>query len=171
MIIIELILFIVLSGLIIAGILNKYWLIALAFILLDFGVTALIKRKKRKKLPHVDESFFMDGAQFERYVAQIYEALGYKVQIVGGSGDQGIDIIAKKFFCKIGIQAKCYSKPVSNKAVMEAVAGKKYYRLKKAAVVTNSIFTPSAIKLAKKCRIKLIDKKELAAVVRRLNGK
>jgi len=172
MLVLELLLVALILGLIIGGVIGKIWLIALIFVCGDIVLTLFIKRRKGKKeIPPVDQTFFMNGTEFEKYVAEVFISRGYKVKIVGGSGDQGIDIIAKKFFFSLGIQAKCYEKPVPNKAIMEAVAGKKFYRLKKAVVVTNSIFTPSAKTLAKKCRVKLIDKKQLASLVMKLNGK
>ena len=184
-----------LTALIISGVISKLWLIAVAIVSLDLFLGVVIKLRKtafaQKKrstkserapkpidqpvsqstLAHVDQTFFMSGKQFEQYVAEIYASLGYKVKIVGGSGDQGIDIIATKFFKKIGIQAKCYFKPVSNKAVMEAAAGKKYYRLHQAVVVTNSIFTNSAVALAQKCNVKLINKRDLSQMVKKIHDR
>lgn len=49
---------------------------------------------------------------------------------------------------KLGIQAKCYTRSVTNKAVQEVVAGLKYYNLSKGIVITNRYLTDSAIKLA-----------------------
>ena len=57
----------------------------------------------------------------------------------------------------IVVQAKYYSNPVGNKAVQEVVSSKAYYNAKKAIVVTNSTFTSSAIQLAFKNRVELID--------------
>lgn len=195
MLLLEIAIFILLLALILGGHLSKVWLFAVVFLAMDMSLGLFLRSRKRKKttkkqklatplpaspptepaeqektfLPHVDETFFMSGTQFEQYVAGVYAALGYKVKIVGGSGDQGIDVIATKCFRKIGIQAKCYFKPVSNKAVMEAAAGKKYYRLSRAVVVTNSIFTNSAIALAKKCGIRLIDKRALSQMVKKIH--
>jgi len=199
MIVVHLILIVGITALVVGEVISKLWLIAAVVLALDLFVwTEAIFRKNRAKnskkkarktaqasaistenlvlpqedapsLPHVDETFFMSGTQFEQYVAGVYAALGYKVKIVGGSGDQGIDVIATKCFRKIGIQAKCYFKPVSNKAVMEAAAGKKYYRLSRAVVVTNSIFTNSAIALAKKCGVRLIDKRALSQMVKKIH--
>ena len=57
-------------------------------------------------------------------------------------------MIVEKRGKKIGIQAKCYSNPVGNSAIQEAVAGKGFYHCDKVVVVTNNYFTSSAIKLA-----------------------
>ena len=62
-------------------------------------------------------------------------------EITKESGDQGMDVIAEKNGIKIGIQAKCYSSKVSNKAVQEIVAAINHYDCHKGMVVTNSYFT------------------------------
>lgn len=103
----------------------------------------------------------MDGYRFERFVARIYENNGYSVTVTKKSGDQGVDIIALKMFVKTGIQVKKYRGKVSNRAVQEVVAGKKYYGLQRAVVITSGTFTKSAKELAKSNKVKLIDGKEL----------
>lgn len=96
----------------------------------------------------INDIDLMNGAEFEHFIAQLFQNLGYKTEITKHSGDQGIDIIAENNGVKIGIQAKCYSSSVSNSAIQEVVAGKNHYRLDKALVITNSTFTKSAIELA-----------------------
>ncbi|MDG5789610.1 restriction endonuclease [Evansella sp. AB-P1] len=59
---------------------------------------------------------------------------------------------------KIGIQVKCYSSKVGNKAIQEVIAGMKYYKLDKGIVVTNNYFTESAITLAQSSDIILWDR-------------
>lgn len=90
----------------------------------------------------------MSGEHFEIFITNLFNNLGYKAERTKASGDQGIDVIATKGKVKIAIQTKCYSRPVGNHAVMEAVAGGKYYNADKVMVVTNSTFTRSAIELA-----------------------
>lgn len=96
----------------------------------------------------IDEVDLMTGQEFEQLIAIIFTKMGYETIITKASGDQGIDIIAIKNGYRIGIQAKCYSGSVGNKAVQESVAGRNYYRLDKVIVVTNNFFTESAKKLA-----------------------
>jgi restriction system protein len=48
----------------------------------------------------------MNPKKFERIVAIIFEGLGYKTKVVGGSGDEGIDIIAHKDGKRFFIQCK-----------------------------------------------------------------
>ena len=90
----------------------------------------------------------MNGLEFEKFIAELFSKMGYESEITKASGDQGMDVIASKNGNKIGIQAKCYSSSVGNKAVQEAVAGKNHYRLDKAIVVTNNFFTDAAQQLA-----------------------
>lgn len=101
-----------------------------------------------KKLGSIEEVDLMTGVEFEKFVAKLFERMGYESEVTKSSGDQGIDVLAKKGNILIAIQAKCYNVVVGNHAIMEAVAGKNFYRADKCMVVTNSIFTKSAKELA-----------------------
>ncbi len=103
----------------------------------------------------------MSGYEFEKFVAKLFQKMGYKSYTTKESGDQGIDVIAEKQDVKVAIQCKCYNGVVGNHAIMEAVAGAKYYDANKVMVVTNSTFTKSAIELAKKNNVQLWDRKTL----------
>lgn len=81
-----------------------------------------------------------------------------QVEVTKGSGDQGIDILAFKDGIKYGIQCKCYSSNIGNKAVQEAFAGKTFYGCHVAAVLTNQYFTKSAQELAEKNGVLLWDR-------------
>jgi HJR/Mrr/RecB family endonuclease len=74
------------------------------------------------------------------------------------SGDQGVDLIVTKNNIKIGVQTKCYSGTVGNKAIQEIVAGVIHHQLHQGIVITNNFFTPSAIELAKTNDIILWDR-------------
>ncbi|MBR1867813.1 MAG: restriction endonuclease [Clostridia bacterium] len=109
----------------------------------------------------------MSGKTFENFIAKLYKKLGYISINTKTSGDQGIDVIVKKTFLKLGIQTKRYDRPVGNKAVQEAVAGKKYYKLDKVAVITNNYFTRSAKELAKVNGVELIDRDKLKVIIKK----
>ncbi|TAN35825.1 restriction endonuclease [Patescibacteria group bacterium] len=97
------------------------------------------------------------GVEFENLIVRLYNSMGYASKRVGGSGDQGADVIANKNGESLLIQAKCYREPVSNKAVQEAVAGRMHHGCTRAVVVTTSYFTSGAIALAKSNSVELID--------------
>jgi len=100
----------------------------------------------------------MDGIEFEHFVADLFNKMGYTATVTKASGDQGIDVIAEKEDRKLGIQAKCYSSAVTNKAIQEVVAGLSHYKLDKGIVVTNNYFTDSARELAMSNNIILWDR-------------
>lgn len=90
-----------------------------------------------------------NGIEFEEYCASLLSQNGFEqVKMTKSSGDQGIDIIGYSKDVKYGIQCKFYSKPVGNRAVQEAFAGKQFYKCHVAVVLTNNTFTKSAIELA-----------------------
>ena len=113
-------------------------------------------------LPFPEHSFFhrseISGYEFEEYCAHWLKKHGYRrCQVTRGSGDQGVDIIAYKNRQKYAIQCKYYADKVGNKAVQEVYAGMTYHNCDKAIVMTNSSFTPSAVKLAEKTDVRLIE--------------
>lgn len=104
----------------------------------------------------------MDGHTFEVFCADILRKNGYEnVEVTKASGDQGIDLIAQKDGVKYGIQCKCYTSDIGNKAVQEAFAGKTFYNCHVAVVLTNRYFTPSARELAEKNGVILWDRRKL----------
>ena len=112
----------------------------------------------------------LDGHEFENYLKELFNHLGYDVIRTKLSGDQGADLILKKDNEKTVVQAKKYSGPVSNKAIQEVVASKKFYDANHAMVVTTGIFTKSAIDLAKSNNVELFDKNKLQKIVSELNS-
>lgn len=97
------------------------------------------------------------GIDFEQFLVQVFEALGYVVSTTRTTGDQGVDLIAFKGEVRIAIQAKGYAGSVGNEAVQQAFTGMRHYRCNRCAVVTNSEFTRSALELAGSVDCLLID--------------
>src|SRR5919112_828145 len=83
----------------------------------------------------------MSGGQFEVFVAQVLRALGYRTTVLGGSGDQGVDIVAVSPEGTVAVQCKNYRKPVGNKPVQEVYAGSKHHRCDQAWVVAPAGYT------------------------------
>ena len=98
----------------------------------------------------------MTGREFEEYCADLLRRKGYKkVRVTKGSGDQGADILAKRWGKTYAVQCKLYRKPVGNSAVQEAFAGKQFYSCDRGMVMTNSTFTRGARELAERTEIQL----------------
>lgn len=98
----------------------------------------------------------MEGLLFENAVADLLFHNGYRdVKVTQGSGDYGIDILARRKNMKYAIQCKRYKTKVSVKAVQEAGLGADFYHCDAAAVITNSEFTKPAENLAKTTGVRL----------------
>ncbi|MBR1738777.1 MAG: restriction endonuclease [Ruminococcus sp.] len=108
----------------------------------------------------------MTGYEFEEFCHALLLKNGYdSVEITPSSRDQGIDLIAYKDDVKYGIQCKCYSDDVGNKAVQEAIAGKTFYKCHIGVVLTNRYFTRSARELAESSGILLWDRDRMLKMI------
>lgn len=121
----------------------------------------------KQPTPSVSDTDNMDGFEFEHYCAQVLRRNGFNdVKVTQGSGDYGIDILAKKDSITYAIQCKCYSSPVGNKAVQEAFSGKSFYHCMVAVVLTNSYFTDAAKETAKRNAVVLWDRNYLDRMIK-----
>ena len=120
-----------------------------------FAESLLWEREKPSNLASDEPS------DFEHHCADELTRLGWAVRVTGGSGDQGVDIIAIRNGRMAVFQCKLYSSPVGNKSVQEAHAGRSFYRADCAAVISNANFTLGARALANKVDIKLLHHDDL----------
>ncbi len=114
--------------------------------------------QRRMTIADID---LMSGIEFENFLCSYFKKQGYQCKTTKASGDQGIDLIATRQETTLAIQAKCYTGTVGNHAVMEAVAGSKYYNANYCMVITNSTFSKSAIELARANGVILWDRQVL----------
>lgn len=99
--------------------------------------------------------------EYEQYCATVLEKNGWEARTTQKTGDQGVDIVAKRNGLTIAVQCKHYSQPVGNKAVQEAHSGKGFYGTDIAVVITNNDFTKSAKELAASLDVLLLHHSEL----------
>ncbi|WP_066314558.1 restriction endonuclease [Bacillus sp. FJAT-29814] len=112
----------------------------------------------------------MTGIQFEEFVENLLKKSGYtNVETTKASGDEGVDIIAYRNGKKIAIQCKRYKAKISNSAVQQVYSGKSFYDCHEAYVITNSQFTENAVTLARKLKVKLIDRERLFDMVEQVS--
>jgi len=119
-----------------------------------------LSRETGKKIT-VKEIESMNWFEFEELLGRIYREAWYKIRVTKKTGDQWADLIIEKDWISTAIQAKRYSGSVGNSAVQEVVAAMKFYDCDKAMVITTADFTRSAIELAKRNKVELINKKWL----------
>lgn len=135
-------------------------LIAFAFFLRN-ALPKILKARKYRALK-LDDVDGMPGHAFEHYVASLLAHQGYKTTVTKGSGDLGVDIVARKNGASFAVQCKRYSNDLSRDSVSDAVAGKMHYECGEAMVVTNRYFTSGAKQLAQSTGCHLIDRDQLA---------
>jgi len=111
----------------------------------------------------------MDGSEFERFLAGMFRRLGYGVQLVGGQGDFGADLLLNRNGAKVAVQAKCWSRTVGPGAVQEVLGARGYYACRRALVVANQAFTQAAQTLARANGVELWGRTELVAKMTYLN--
>jgi len=105
----------------------------------------------------------MSGTQFELYVAGLLRAMRHNTRVLGGSGDQGVDLIVDYFGERVAVQCKNYAKPVGNKPVQEVFAGARHHGCQQAWVVAPAGFTNGAYELARSVGVKLFDSASIRA--------
>lgn len=118
-----------------------------------------------QKVIFVNNLDLITGYEFEYFLKELFEKMGYKVENTSLSNDQGADLIVIKFGDKISVQAKRYSGSVGNKAIQEVVASIKHYKADRGVVITTSSFTRQAVVLAESNNIELIDRKGLESLI------
>lgn len=134
--------------------------------------TELIEKPAQVECERIEQSSKYDDAisplDYERYCSARLASAGWGCSLTKGSGDQGVDIIAKKDGRILVVQCKKYSGTVGNGAVQEVISAKKFFHADYAAVVTNATYTKSAIELASVASVLLLSHTDLDQIDRRL---
>ena len=114
----------------------------------------------------------MTGTEFEIFCTKLLGKSGFTNIIhTGGANDQGADITACKDSIKFAFQCKCYSSPLGNTPVQEALGGKKFRKCHVGVVITNSTFTKGAKELAESTQIILWDRRKLMEMINKTDLK
>jgi len=112
----------------------------------------------------------MDGASFEIFVADLFKAMGHRVVLCGGVGDQGVDIVVNPRGECIAVQCKNHSAPVGNRPVQEVYAGARHHRCVEAWVVAPTGYTSGARDLAKSTGVSLHDADTIRQWIKRVDN-
>lgn len=157
--------------LLIAGLIGEFGVIGFVISagILIASIHQVIKSVKNGtpgiSMKDIDE---MKGHDFEVYCAKILKAMGYcQVKVTPQSGDFGADIVAMdKKNQRWVFQCKRYASKLGNAPIQEIVAAKGHYRAVCAGVITNSTFTVKARQLAKENNVMLIEREQLARLIK-----
>jgi restriction system protein len=146
------------------------------FALAVFIAYRYVRHTKRSRTPNahqlvqrLDSVRMMSGTQFELFVADLFRAMGHSARVLGGSGDQGVDVILDYQGERVAVQCKNYGKAVGNKPVQEVYAGARYHGCNSAWVVAPAGFTKGAVELARRVGVTLYDASALRTWIRRID--
>jgi restriction system protein len=98
------------------------------------------------------------GEDYEQYVQFYLSRHGFRhIRLTGGTGDLGVDLVARRGRHTYAVQCKFYSYPVGGAAVQEVVAGMPVYHCDAALLVTNSTLTRGAWTLAERNGVEVLE--------------
>jgi restriction system protein len=113
----------------------------------------------------------LDPEAFEEFVAELFEALGYDVEIVGGSGDEGADLFLRRRDGLVAVVQCKFHKGVVGSPLLQKFLGTVHHtKSHKGFFVTTSTFSLAAEKFAAENPIELIDGARLVEFVRQALG-
>jgi restriction system protein len=108
---------------------------------------------------------------FEEFVGELFEALGYEVEQVGGSGDEGADLRVTRGDLRGVVQCKYHKQGVIGSPQLQKFLGTVHHtRSHKGFYVTTSTFSLAAEKFVADHPIELIDGTRLVELVRQAIG-
>ena len=150
------------------------------FVLIPLGLFLIVAwlwwRRARLRTPTARELVArfeavssMSGGQFEIFTVDLFRAMGHQTTVMGGSGDQGVDLIVQYEGRRAAIQCKNYKKRVGNKPVQEVYAGAKHHCCELAWVVAPAGYTKGALELARSVGVSLYDAEAIRAWIRRID--
>jgi restriction system protein len=113
----------------------------------------------------------LDPEAFEEFIAELFEALGYDVEVVGGSGDEGADLLLRRRDGLAAVVQCKFQKGVVGSPLLQKFLGTVHHtRSHKGFFVTTSTFSLAAEKFAAENPIELIDGARLVEFVREALG-
>jgi len=129
------------------------------------------KTKQAKKIMLSTNFTLISPFDFENFVANLFNTMGYETEVTNKTGDYGIDVIAKKEGEIIAIQCKKYQEGnhVSNREVQRLLGSMQLKDLKanKGILITTSDFTKQAYFQAEDTPIELWNKETLHETVKK----
>jgi restriction system protein len=120
------------------------------------------------ELSRIGEIDSLSGREFERWLVEFFEKLGFDVELTGYVGDFGADLIVTWRGTRTAVQAKSGHFNVGVAAVQQAHAARFYYGCERAMVVSSRYFTAPALLLAEKTNVQLRSRDDLAQKVAEL---
>jgi hypothetical protein len=103
----------------------------------------------------------LDGRSFEVEAGTVFRRRGYTVRRVGGSGDQGVDLLLTKDGLTIAVQCKAHRNPVGPGAIRDLYGAMVHHRHREAWILSTTGFTRGAKAFAAGKPIRLLTLEDL----------
>ncbi len=125
-----------------------------------------LRRQARRAELKLAQLSSLNPEGFEEFVAEVFEALGYDVERVGGSGDEGVDLRVRKAGLLGIVQCKYHSRSVVGSPDLQKFLGAIHHtRSHKGYFVTTSTFSLAAERFVADHPIELVDGPRLVELV------
>jgi HJR/Mrr/RecB family endonuclease len=112
----------------------------------------------------------LEARQFEFEIARLLQLMGYRADATGGTGDDGVDVFARKDNETIVVQCKRWKQKVIGRSVVDELAGTALrHKASRAILATTSSFSSDAQSAATKHGIDLWDFPTLCSHFRKYN--
>ncbi len=128
-----------------------------------------VERARRRKF----EDYWMSltGTEFEREMARVFRALGYRVKSTPSSGDGGVDLILTRSGKTIVVQCKAHKNPVGPAIARELFGSMIHFKADEAILACTGGFTGGVELFVRDKPIDLISLSELARLGAQVEGK
>lgn len=148
----------------ISTVIQTVWpMFALLFAVLIVRISPKLYKNYKLSKAGFDQIDRMTGEEFEKYLGIIFQIMGYKVTLLGGTKhDYGADLIIEKNGSRTAVQAKRHRNSIDAEAVRSVYGSMNMHECNKALVVTNSSFTEHALTIAKANQVELWGRYQLA---------
>lgn len=120
-----------------------------------------IKKEEKSKVKldsQIEELYNLPDRQFEEWSADLFEALGFEVELTPKTGDHGIDVLCRKNGKLTVVQCKKYKGVVSAPDIQKFIGAMQNAGADEGYFLTTGTFSIGAEKAAKDAPIVLCDK-------------
>lgn len=128
----------------------------------------VVSKQEPESIENLDMNVIdnLSGTDFETVCAYLLLCRGMsEIEVTQATGDYGVDITGVYRGQSYVVQCKRARFPVGVKAIQEVFAGRAHYKAEKALVMSNSIYTRAAWKLARDTDVLLFDRNDIARLV------
>lgn len=146
---------------------DTYVFVSVGLLLFPFMIALLLEEKhKRFNASTLEEMRSLSPSEFEELVAETYRAQGHRVQVVGGTGDHGIDMIVRSQRGETWlVQCKRYRGKIGEPIVRDFYGALKASDADGGAIITTGSISDAARLWAEGKPIKMYDGDQFLKIV------